>query len=261
MPLAAPLRLLFLLLFGLRAQAAEPVVNVCFDETDHTPYAWRDAQHKWRGAALALTRAVLERADLIVEWHPLPWLRCLREVEEFVGQGGAEMVIYASRSPERERHFLFSAPLHRVRGGVWYLRQAGAPRLQQLSDLGNYRLCGQRGFNYSWLTELGVRTIDTGALGLEASFEKLLRGRCQLVLGALEPVRGAAQQKFITLPADAAFMAYPGNRTVTQHALVSRGSARAEALLERFNRALAELEASGEAERIYRGFLPDGRGL
>lgn len=253
--------LLLLALFAPLAQAAEPPVIVCFDEKDRTPYVYRNARDEWRGAVLALTRAAIERAGLNVQWRPLPWLRCLHEVEDFEGSGSAEMAVYASSSPERERVYLFSPPLHRIHGGVWYMRGAVSPEVRTLADLGRYRLCGQHGLNYGWLLEQGVRTIDTGALSLGAALEKMQRGRCAMVLSALESVRGAAQLGFINLPPEAEFLPFPGPRVVHQHALVSRRSPRAQELLSRFSRALLELQASGESSRIYREFLPDGTGL
>lgn len=245
------------------ARAADKPVQVCFDEADHTPYLYRDAQGRWQGATLALTRAALERAGLVVLWRPMPWPRCVREVQEVAQRGEIELLIYGSRNLERERQFLFSQPLHRITGGVWYSRLAfpQGPALRRLEDLGQYKLCGIHGHNYGWLSERGIGPVDSGALTLKAVLDKLARGRCELVLSSREPVRGAAQLGFVSLAADVEFQPYPGREPVTQHLMVGRGSARAAELQRRLDQALSELHASGEAQRLYRGFLPDGTGL
>ncbi|MBH9579297.1 substrate-binding periplasmic protein [Inhella proteolytica] len=258
----AALALCFALAAGC-ARAADPPVQVCFDEADHTPYLYRDAQGRWQGATLALTRAVLDRAGLAVQWRPMPWPRCLREVQEVAQRGEIELLIYGSRNQERERQFLFTQPLHRVTGGVWYSRRSypQGPRLERLEDLGQYRLCGIHGYNYGWLSERGVSGVDSGALSLKAVLDKLARGRCELVLSSREPVRGAAQLGFVSLPEDFEFLPYPGREPVSQHLLVGRGSPRAEELLRRLDQALSELHASGAAHKLYKPFLPDGTGL
>lgn len=262
------IRLAGLLIGGLAAvacaaPAADDSVGVCFDEADHTPYLYRDAGRKWRGATLDLTRAALERAGLAVRWLPMPWARCVREVEEFGQRGQAELLLYASLNPERERKFLVSPPLHQIQGGLWYSRRQWprAPALTNLGELGGYRLCGMFGHNYAWLAPYGVSQIDSGALNLRAVIDKLERGRCDFVLSALEPVRGADQLGFVTLPDELAFLPYPGRGPISQHLLLTRQSARAEVLQQRLSRALAELHANGEADRLYRAYLPDGTGL
>lgn len=253
---------------GVPAQAAptpaeDAPVRICFDEADHTPYLYRDAQGRWQGATLALTRAAAERAGLSLLWRPMPWPRCLREVQEVAERGEIELLIYGSRNQERERLFLFSLPLHRITAGVWYSRRVypHGPPLQRLEDLAQYRLCGIHGHNYGWLAERGINGVDSGALTLKAVLEKLVRGRCELVLSSREPVRGAAQLGFVQLPNELDFLPFPGREPVSQHLLVGRGSARAAELLRRLDQALAELHASGAAQRLYRGFLPDGTGL
>jgi len=255
-----------LAMLGQAAQAAPPgeaPVQVCFDEADHTPYLFRDAQGRWQGATLALTRAALERAGLSVLWRPMPWPRCVREVQELAQRGQIELLLYASHNQERDRQFLFSRALHRVTGGVWYSRLAfpQGPRLQRLEDLGQYRLCGMHGHNYGWLAERGIGPVDSGALTLKAVLDKLVRGRCELVLSSREPVRGAAQLGFVRLAPELDFLPYPGREPVSQHLLVARSSPRASELQQRLDQALAELHSSGAAQRLYKPYLPDGTGL
>ncbi|MBB5206356.1 polar amino acid transport system substrate-binding protein [Inhella inkyongensis] len=251
---------------GLAAAAAvaqADTVGVCFDEADHTPYLFRDATGQWRGATLDLARAALARAGYTLKALPMPWSRCVREVEEFGSRRSAEMLLYASLNPERERKFLASVPVHQIQGGFWYSSrhrpQADLPR--SWVELARYRLCGMFGHNYAWLAGYGISQIDSGALNLRAVLEKLERGRCDFVLSALEPVRGAAQLGFVQLPAELAFLPYPDRGPISQHLLLTRQSPRVADLHSRLNQALQALQANGEADRIYQGYLPDGDGL
>jgi polar amino acid transport system substrate-binding protein len=243
--------------------ASADTVGVCFDEADHTPYLFRDAAGQWRGATLDLARAALARAGYTLKALPMPWLRCVREVEEFGRRQSAEMLLYASLSPERERKFLASVPVHQIQGGFWYSARLGAqgelPR--SWAGLARYRLCGMFGHNYAWLAAYGISQIDSGALNLRAVIDKLERGRCDFVLSALEPVRGAAQLGFVQLPAELSFMPYPDRGPISQHLLLTRESPRALELQRQLNQALQELQANGEADRLYRIYLPDGDGL
>ncbi|MBH9553032.1 substrate-binding periplasmic protein [Inhella gelatinilytica] len=238
-------------------------VGVCFDEADHTPYLYRDSEQQWRGAALDLTRLALERAGYTVRWLPMPWVRCVREVESFGSRGQAEVLLYASLNAEREAQFLSTRPLHRVQGGLWYSRRywPRPPALSNMKGLFSSRLCGMHGHNYAWLAEFGITRVDSGARDLRAAVEKLERGRCDFVLSALEPVRGAGQLGFVSLPDELAFIPYPGRGPVNQHVLITRQSGRSAELHQRLNQALAELQQNGVAEQTYRVYLPDGTGL
>lgn len=243
------------------AEAAAPL-RLCLDERSVSVYRFRDAQGRWRGAAIELVELAAQRAGLQLEWRPLPWSRCLLEVAEYAQRRQAEGLVYASAAPERERSMLRSLPLHANLPGVWYSRQEHPqPPLQQRSDLARYRLCGLRSGNFGWLAELGLDGVHSRAPSLKAALEMLQRRHCDLFLLAREPVLGAARLQQLALPEELGFQALPGAAPVTQHLMLSRAAPQARARMERLNQALEALQRSGAAERLYRQHLPEGSGL
>jgi polar amino acid transport system substrate-binding protein len=258
------LTLLGLLLAAGAARAAEPSpadeVQICFSDTDSTPYVHRNARKDWEGAALDLVRAAFERAGLRPHFTGLPWARCVREVKGFDQRRVFEAMMPGSRSADREAEYLLSAPLHFEHGGVWYpkARFPDGPRLVSRADLAHYQLCGMHGSNFYWLERWGVKAIDTQALSVQAVLDKLEKGRCELFPASREiPLTSAEARRAFISPA-LAFEPYPDESEFSRHVLFTRSGERGAALRARFNEALIALHRSGEADRIYRRYLPFG---
>lgn len=253
------LGLLGLLLAAGAARAAD-AVQVCFSDTDSTPFVHRNAQKEWEGAALDLVRAAFERAGLRPRFTGLPWARCVREVQGFDQRQGFEAMMPGSRSADREAEYLLSAPLHFEHGGVWYAkaRFPDGPHLDSRRELARYQLCGMRGANYAWLATWGVKAIDAQALSVQAVLDKLEKQRCELFPASREiPLTSAEARRAFISPA-LAFEPYPDETEFSRHVLFTRSGTRGAELRARFNEALIALHRSGEADRIYRRYLPFG---
>jgi len=251
-----------LLLLSWASSASASEIAVCFDDADHTPYLFKDSQGTWRGAALDLAHAAIERAGLRVVWLPMPWIRCLREAANPGTASKVEIALYGSLSAEREELFLATVPLHQTQGGVWYSKSRHATlQLKAMDELAAFRLCGMHGHNYTWLKHLGIAQIDTGALTLRAAIRKLQLDRCDLVLSSREQVEGADLLGQLELPADLWFMPFPQRKPVAHHILLSKLSSRGLALKTRLDKSLSELHGSGAANEVYQRYVPSGTGV
>lgn len=253
--------------FGVRAQAPSTVLQVCFDADVKSVHRFQDPQGRWRGAAMDLTKLALHRAGIQADWHPLPWARCLRAVGQSGPAtdraGGMDLLMFASRNPERDQSMWVSSPLHADAGGVWYSRRQHpeGPPLASRADLKRFKLCGLNGGNFQWLSSWDVAGVDFKPFSPQSALLMVERGHCDLFLFAQEPVLGAARLGLLQLPPSLAFQPYPDAVQVTQHLMLSRRSPQAQAWMQRIDAALAALQRSGEADRLYRSYGLPGTGL
>ncbi len=179
--------LLFAFLVVCQPTQAQPrVVSVCYDETTVRPWVNK--------AGVALLKTTASLRDIQFEQVPLPWLRCLRDVDRGIYAGA----IGASYSDERaafavypttadgqldpSRRMLSSSySLFRVKGAT------GGWDGKQFHDL-TTRVIAQRGYSVvADLRKLGV-LVDQSAKDPETVFKMLIAGRSQL--GALVTEQG-----------------------------------------------------------------------
>lgn len=242
-------------LFALASSAGAMPVLACIDERADTPDIRRDGKGIWTGAVHELVHAAFERAGMSLSVRPLPWGRCLKEVEEFSGQAGqVELLFAASLSEERKRVYLPSAPLLLKHNGVWYLRSklGELAPMARISDLNRFQLCGRLNHNHQWLRDQGLLVRDSGAPSLNSALAKLQLGRCDMVLGSREEVLDAEASGMLAANPDRRFMPFPGHGLVAHYLLWARTSPRATASVERLNAALTDLRADGTAAAIFR---------
>jgi polar amino acid transport system substrate-binding protein len=241
----------------------EALVRVCYDADSSSAHRFRDERGELRGAAFELVQRAFERARLRANWLPMPWVRCQREAADASLSDRPEVLFFGSRSAERERDLVFTRALHVDVGGVWYSRRAlpKGPLLHRNADLARYRLCGKHGGNFGWLAALGVPPPEARPLTMQAALSMVMKGHCELFLFAEGPVRSAERLGQLQLPVDLAFEPYPEESRTHQHLMVARSSERADSLRERLDAALASLQQSGEADRIYQRYTGKGTGL
>jgi hypothetical protein len=148
-------------------------------------------------------------------------------------------------------------PLHHVKGGLWFVgaRRDLPHEPASFQELGHYRLCGLSGFNYSWLKEVGLARVDAGALSLRAVVVKLLRGRCDYLLGTDELRASAARYGIPTEDMAALnFVPYPGGRVVAQYVFVNKQQPHHRAVFDSLSTALEDLQRHGTVEQIYKTY-------
>lgn len=115
------------LLPGGAARAAPPLEWVA---GDLPPFAWA-APGGPRGFAHELAVAMAQRLGRAATIHYVPWARAVRMAE----RGGHYGIFPLARTPDREAHFQWLAPLMTVRYGLYTLATESRLELDQLRTL------------------------------------------------------------------------------------------------------------------------------
>ncbi|WP_397450402.1 substrate-binding periplasmic protein [Pseudomonas sp. NA-150] len=131
-----------------------------------------------RGLDYDTTAIIFQRLGIDVEWHFLPWKRCLAMLE----QGQADGALDIFKSPERENLLLYpSEPLSDVEWVLFYANARPHP-IQYLNDLHGLTVGVSPGYVYGQDFESSPLFIREAAPSHEANFGKLLLGRVDLVV-------------------------------------------------------------------------------
>jgi len=178
----------------------------------------------------------------------LPWLRCEAAVEAQTAWGAVPYVPTA----ERERKFLFSAPLYAKRTMLFYFSPPGrtaVPGRGELASLRGFRIGGVRGYFYEQLLrDAGIRMDE--ALSEEQNFRKLQAGRVDLV-AAIDAVGWAVIRRQFAAQDVAHFHTLDTPLHVGfNHLMTSRHYPGTEALLGQFNAALSTLRRNGSYQAV-----------
>ncbi|WP_187359879.1 substrate-binding periplasmic protein [Chitinolyticbacter meiyuanensis] len=198
-----------------------------------------------------LTEAVVrvfERAGYPVELQYVPNNRAI----EAPRQGAVDGSFGWARTPERERDLMYTAPVMSLR--MVFCQRVGAQvRWEALTDLTPYRIGTTLGNFYSSDFD---RLVQSGKLHTDnapsdvANLKKLLAGRIDLFpidaeVGPYLMSRHltAAQRARLTCP-DKAYWSAP------MHVVISRKRADGAAIVAAFDKALSQMQLSGELERL-----------
>ncbi|MGB4072199.1 substrate-binding periplasmic protein [Pseudomonas sp.] len=241
---------------------AAPPVQICLGDSNEWPpftYWQRTAgevdRSRLTGSASTLVLTVLQRLQLPYVVHYMPWARVQQELADFAEKGRCELTWDASYNAERAAYAHYSAQLYQTRLGLFYSAQrfAAVPLPALLQNLQQYRLCGVIGYNY---VPFGITGSIKRFPSIQQNLDMLQRQRCDFFPSEIEPLyggldlgifQGPAQLQHIPLTASKAFFL-----------LVSKGSVRGATLVSQFDQQLRQMQASGEAQQIFRRFHPSG---
>ncbi|MGL4318484.1 MAG: substrate-binding periplasmic protein [Pseudomonas sp.] len=142
------------------------------------PYVYQENDQP-TGLDYEITREVLRRLDVEVQWQFMPWKRCLLAFE----QGQADAILDIFRIPEREAQMLFvEEPLSDVQFVLFFARNRPYP-YRKLEDLRDLLIGTSPGY---WYNDTAFRNSKLfsreEAPSHEANFGKLLRNRVDLVV-------------------------------------------------------------------------------
>jgi len=142
------------------------------------PYVYEENGEP-RGLDYDTTTIVLQRIGVEVEWHFLPWKRCLSMFEK----GQADGILDIFRTAEREAQMVFhEEPLSSVELVLFYAKARPHP-FQNLDDLRGLTVGVSPGY---WYANQAFResTLFTRepAPTHEANFGKLMRGRIDFLI-------------------------------------------------------------------------------
>lgn len=228
-----------LLANGALARTAPPVLVQVDDNNPPFMYAAGDQA---AGIYPALIRATFARAGIPVRVQAKPWARVLNDMER--GQGGIGGVY---RTTERAAKWDFSAPLLTENIAV-FVRQDADWTFTDFSDLNGRTIGTVRGWSYgeSFDTARAIPLLtaeDTQSDRI--NLRKLASGRLDAVLAIEEAGLIAIKDMGIRnvrassryLSSNPAHIAFPK-------------SSEQDGLLQKLNKALAELRREGEINRI-----------
>lgn len=227
----------------LAAQAAPPVLVIATNEAP--PYISENPQDSF---LTDLLEQVGREMGVTFKFRFMPWPRCELAVDEL--QVWATMPYV--QTPERNSKFLFSQSLFAKQTLLFYYNPNGAyfpKNFQRLSELAPYRLGGVRSYYYEALFAQAGLALDL-ATDEEQSFRKLRAGRVDMA-PAVDIVGWEMIRKLFPKEEQANFHTLETPLSVgNNYLMTSPRYPDAQALIERFNDALAEVRRSGMYKKV-----------
>jgi polar amino acid transport system substrate-binding protein len=220
------------------AQAAPQVLVIATNEAP--PYISENPQNSFLTDLLG---HVAREMGVAFEFRFMPWPRCELAVDNL--QVWATMPYVPT--PERNSKFLFSQSLFAKQTLLFYYNPNGAhfPKtFQRLSELKPYRMGGVRSYFYEALFAQAGLSLDL-ANTEELSFLKLRAGRVDMV-PAVDNTGWDIIRKNFPVQEQADFHTLETPLAVgNNYLMTSPRYPEAQALMERFNDALAEVRREG----------------
>lgn len=228
--------------------AAQNKVPICGDSAGFPPYTYQDAKvpEKIIGFSVDLVAAVLKESDQTPDITLLPWLRCLKEVED--GKS-VWMALDATYSEERASKYWISDPVYMIHSTLFYdtKKYPAPPALHTAQDLSNYTYCGIHGYNYS-MYKIPPARITT-AKTETARFAMLRANHCDFVLADVEPLLGFVKTGDVDLKG-LGKIAIPEFKDKRYVVLITKGNPNGERLLKDFNDGLKKVKADGRHKAL-----------
>lgn len=251
--------LLIPLLPGVPVAAVPGSVDGCTLRVGWTPYAiytFSGDDGSVQGIDADLIAMLAEDIGCATQFRQLPWARILLELQN----GTLDVTTSASRSADRERFALFSAP-YRLAEIAIYVRQGEAARypLATLADVAGarMRLGYVVGYYYgrefeALMQDPGFRAHTDGAGGYEVNITKLLHNRIDgLIVDDVGVMIGWAKKLNAQALVERHPLAMPGDDL---HFMFSKASV-PPATRDAINRALDRARADGRLQAILDRYL------
>jgi len=231
------------LLFSFNTSAE----NLKLTNGEWPPFLSKDLKHY--GVASHIVSEAFKNAGDEVKYGFFPWKRAFSSAQD--GDNWIGSVIW-SRSEERETNFLYSDPVI-ISKQVFFHRKGFDFDWNSYDDLGKYKIGAAIGYFYG--DEIENAEKD-GKLRLsriskeENNFKKLMASRIDLVVATIDVGYELLYKHFT--PAQAALVTNHSKvtRETGYHLIVSKKSSNAQAIIDRFNKGLKELKASGRYEKM-----------
>ncbi|MCD4499496.1 substrate-binding periplasmic protein [Chromobacterium vaccinii] len=230
-------------------------VRICDDGDEWPPYTYyRRADGKptteITGFSVEVISAILGKHGIPFSIVLPPWKRCLASIE--AGENYV-MALSASKNPDREKRFLFSAPYYQTHYYVFYAKDRFSQglKLDSQADLNRYRLGGVKGYAYASLD-----SVDKSRMILAASYTELVKmmkaGRLDVFAEDYEVMAGLASVGTLDVIGDAAIghAPLPGTHPNPFHMIFSRKNPRGEALRQLVDEELESMRRSGQLARL-----------
>lgn len=198
-----------------------------------------------RGTDVDTVRTVIRQMDYRPEFLALPWARA----ELMVRNGSADLLFSLTASPQRERFYLFTAPISKARD-VFYARKGSGITWSRFDDLAHLRIGVSGSYSYApefmdWLRQDNAPLMTINQEQPDLSGLRLVAlGRIDLFIceqTACDHLIKKYQERYPKLTGVAAIPGTVGNERFFRAAF-SRQRSDAELLRTEFNRVLKQLD-------------------
>lgn len=248
-------RLLLLFLSASVCAAEWPVINICDDVAEWPPYTYYKREEgiktqNVKGFSVDVIQAVFAKNRIKYKIELLPWKRCLFEV----GQGKQyQMILNATKNPDRERAYLFSDSFYQTHYYYFYSKKIHPTGLniKSQADLNNYKMGGINGYAYSALVDVDKekisRTVDYIAL-----VKMLHAGRIDVFAEDIEAITGMGEVGSYDFIGDAqlGMAILPGVGENKFHMIFTKKDPLGEALRDLINKEIQQMKRSGELNKL-----------
>ncbi|RLA76017.1 MAG: hypothetical protein DRG78_19825 [Epsilonproteobacteria bacterium] len=258
-----------LLLFGLLS--IQTIINandvkICDDESEWLPYTYFEREDgkidktKLTGATVDLVDDIFKIVDLKYSIDMIPWTRCTKLVEHFDKSHKYEVFLDGTYSTERAEKYYITTPIYTIDTGIFYSTKIhpNGITINKQSDINNYTICDVNGYNIENLYKIyGLKKeikVDTTATTLSDVLQKIMAGRCDIVLNSIEPTMGTitlSKGKLDNLK----YVVMPNTKSKTFHIFISKKSPRAYELLTKINQAILILQNNGVSKKIFKKYI------
>lgn len=212
------------------------------------PFVSEDLEHY--GLAARIVTEAFAEAGHGVKYRFYPWKRAYLETT----QGDQDATAIWTKTSEREGEVLFSEPVLTADKVYFHLESTDFD-WQEIGDLSGYTVGATRGYGYGKAFD---QAAEQGRIDVEytdsdlQNFKKLLKGRIDVF-----PITRAVGYSILNRELDEQQRARITNhpravQTAVFHLLFSKAVPGNQAMIERFNRELAELRESGRIEEFVR---------
>lgn len=240
-----------LYLAGLQLGFAQ--IIFCVEATEYPPFNYQQRHQQTPdqlvGYDIDFLKRVFIPAKINYQVIALPWLRCLKEVE----QGKIDAAMSASLNPKRESAYLATLPYYHLTPSYYYLKSVfpNGVIIKHATDLTKLgTVCGINGFNYD---NYGFDTSQS-VYRIKALFQlpKMLeQGRCQFFLARREVFHATLVLNQLShLEDELVEQVMPDIAPEPFHILISHHSEHKEQLLSLLNQNIKEMSLSGKLQRL-----------
>lgn len=201
------------------------------------------------GYMTELAIEAMRRAGYTVDVQAVPWARAVASA-----QNGRGVITSFSRTPEREKQFVFSDLVYED-AVLMITRKSDGLRLDGMTGLSAYRLGAQLGASFGPAFEAILPSLNVERdEGADTRLRKLLANRIDVALlsGGLPAVRFYAAKGGVdinSLTVQARPLVVDAN-----YFAVLRSRSDAQEIIRRLNTSLATMRSDGTAERIQAGY-------
>ena len=260
--------LIFFILISLTSTINANEVKICDDKGEWAPFSYFERingvpdKTKLTGAVTELLDEVFKIVDLPHSIDMIPWKRCTNSVSKYEKLKKYEVFINGSYNKERAKKYHLSDPIYTTNKAVFYSKEKYPNGILENNKLNinKFKVCDVHGYNTEfYFKKLGLNKdtkIDQGGKTIISVLQKIDKKRCDMIIVSQEPVYGGVAVGKYKLPESIRSQIVTTLKPTNFHMFISKGSSRADELLEKINKAIKILKNNGVYDEIFSKYLP-----